>query len=62
MRPSSSAYRYKSSDSAQPSGHCGPGQPPSFEAAGVALEIGPAGGEEAQPMLVAPGDELAKIE
>jgi len=50
------------SHSAEPSGHRGSGPAPFFQPAGVALDIGPAGPEEGDGPLVAPGRELAQVE
>ena len=53
--------RWQPSDGAPPPRHGGPGQPASLQAAGVALDVSSPGAEQALLVLVAPGDELAKI-
>jgi hypothetical protein len=49
-------------DRAEPTGDRRPSAPSGFEVAGEALDVCPADGEQAQVMLVAPGDELAQIQ
>ena len=49
-------------DRAEPTSDRRPSAPTGFEVAGEALDVGPAGAEQAQVVLGAPGDELAQVQ
>ncbi len=49
-------------DGAQPAGDGGPGPAAGFQVAGEELDVGTAGAEQAQLMLLAPAGELAQVQ
>ncbi len=49
-------------DGAEPAGDWRPGPSPGLEVAGEALDVGPARCEQADLVLLAPGDELAQVQ
>ena len=60
--PPRNSYLTGPEAAAKPPRHGGPGQPASFQSTGVALDVSSTSAKQAHTMLVAPGDELAKIE
>jgi len=52
----------ESGDGTEPAGDGGPGPATGFKIPGEALDVGPAGLEQVQLMLVAPGGVLAQVQ